>query len=411
MEIIGKGHFGCIVKPALTCARTKRRNLVSKLYTSIPSGKFLPEIVVAETIIKRCGPKAYDYFVLPVANCKLTADQKKLPVVDKCRQYVKYGDSLNSFLQIPTAEGDLDQYLKNTEDFDVPVIMDNLRNLIVGLKLIHSHNIAHDDIKPDNILYGHTASGKPWFKFTDYGLGKVDTQKDYIYRQDVKRLANVINKFLKKLNKKILSNAELAQSFSVTNTIRSSFDPKGIYIHSRKPRTADELLEEFDALTSERQSGGAINFFPAKYFKGLSAAKTQKRKKEIKRFGSLHWANPAAYKGFKTDKGIKVKTSQYTQRFRKMFPKAKSLKQKSEATGVPLKYITESMRRGQAAWRTGHRPGATENAWGFARVNSVLTCGKAHYTTDSDIVRRAKKASAKARKWFKRCKTTKLTKI
>ena len=52
--------------------------------------------------------------------------------------------------------------------------------------------IWNRDIKPDNILYGHNSSGKLWFKFTDYGLGKVDTSKDYIYRQDVKRLAHGI---------------------------------------------------------------------------------------------------------------------------------------------------------------------------------------------------------------------------
>ncbi len=98
-------------------------------------------------------------------------------------------------------------------------------------------------------------------------------------------------------------------------------------------------------------------------------------------------------------------------RWHKMFPEAKSLKQKAAATGVPLRYITKSYNRGMAAWRTGHRPGATQGAWGYARANSLLLCGKTHYTTDSDLVREAKKISAKARKWFKRCKTSKLTEI
>ena len=125
----------------------------------------------------------------------------------------------------------------------------------------------------------------------------------------------------------------------------------------------------------------------------------------------MHWANPKAYTGFATDRGTKKRTSSYTSRFYKLYPNAKSLEAKAAATGVPEKFLRESYNRGMAAWRTGHHPGATEQEWGFARVNSVLTCGRAHYTTDSDIVRRAKKASAKARKWFKRCKTTKLTKI
>jgi hypothetical protein len=30
-----------------------------------------------------------------------------------------------------------------------------------------------------------------------------------------------------------------------------------------------------------------------------------------------------------------------------------------------------------AAWKTGHRPGASQQQWAFARVNSMLTGGKA----------------------------------
>ncbi len=141
-------------------------------------------------------------------------------------------------------------------------------------------------------------------------------------------------------------------------------------------------------------------FFPKKYFSGLSARATRRRKKEIKRFGTLHWKNPAAYRGFETDKGVKKRTSSYTSRWYSKFPNAKSLEDKSKVTGVPLKYIKESYNRGMAAWRTGHRPGATEQQWGYARVHSLLLCGKTARLTDSDIVRRAKKTSKKARTYF-----------
>lgn len=146
-------------------------------------------------------------------------------------------------------------------------------------------------------------------------------------------------------------------------------------------------------------------FLPTKYFKGLSKAARTRRVKEIKKYGSLHWKNPAAYKGFETNtlRYIPKKSSSYTEQWNKLFPDAKSLEEKSEATGVPLKFIKESYNRGMAAWRTGHRPGATEQAWGFARVNSLLLCGKTHYTTDSDLIRDAKASSSQARKWFKRC--------
>jgi len=152
-------------------------------------------------------------------------------------------------------------------------------------------------------------------------------------------------------------------------------------------------------------------FLPHKYFAGLKMRARTRRKAEIKKFGALHWKDPKAYVGFKTDKGVKGKTSGYTAAWHKLFPGADSLEEKAKATGVPLWAIKESYNRGMAAWRTGHRPGATEQQWGRARVSSLLTCGRTYYTTDSNLVRKAKKQSAKARKWFKRCKTSKLTKI
>jgi len=116
----------------------------------------------------------------------------------------------------------------------------------------------------------------------------------------------------------------------------------------------------------------------------------------------MSWKDPKAYRPFKTD-SIKTKSSSYTEQFRKLFPDAKSLKEKAEATGVPLDAIKESYNRGMAAWRTGHRPGATEQQWGYARVHSLLVCGKTHFTTDADIVRRAKKTPSAAAYWKKIC--------
>ena len=143
--------------------------------------------------------------------------------------------------------------------------------------------------------------------------------------------------------------------------------------------------------------------WPPKYYAGLSARKAATRRKEIKKFGALHHRNPAAYVGFATDKGVKGKASGYTAQWRRKFGnKATSLKEKAAATGVPLVEIQESYNRGMAAWRTGHRPGATQQQWGYARVHSFLLCGKTFKTTDADLARRAKAKSAKARAWWRR---------
>jgi hypothetical protein len=143
-------------------------------------------------------------------------------------------------------------------------------------------------------------------------------------------------------------------------------------------------------------------FLPKKYFAGLSADQKTKRACEIKKFGAKDTSDSTAYVGFSTDKGVRTKSSRYTQRWNILFPGVKSLKDRAKATGVPLPVLQESYDRGMAAWRTGHRPGATQQQWGYARVSSLLLCGKTHYTTDADLIRKARK-TAKARTWFRKC--------
>lgn len=140
--------------------------------------------------------------------------------------------------------------------------------------------------------------------------------------------------------------------------------------------------------------------YPTRYFAGLSSKRKTQRLREIRRFGALHWKDPHAYVGFKTDQGVRTKKSGYTADWVARFPNAKSLESKATATGVPVRFLRECYNRGMAAWRTGHRPGATEQQWGYARVHSLLLRGKTYHTTDADIVRRAKAASATARQWW-----------
>jgi hypothetical protein len=97
---------------------------------------------------------------------------------------------------------------------------------------------------------------------------------------------------------------------------------------------------------------------------------------------------------------VKTKTSSYTERWHKKYPDSHGLEDASRISGVPVRFLRESYNRGMAAWRTGHRPGATQQQWGYARVYSLLLKGKTYHTTDSDIAEDAKKASKSARNWW-----------
>jgi len=141
-------------------------------------------------------------------------------------------------------------------------------------------------------------------------------------------------------------------------------------------------------------------FWPKKYYAGLSATQKIQRRKEIIKFGSMPWKSRKAYRGFQTDKGVKTRKSSYIQTLGRLLPGVTSIKEKSRLTGVPLDILQECYNRGMAAWRTGHRPGATEQQWGHARVASFLVCGKTHYGPDSDLVKKAKKRSVKAKTWW-----------
>ena len=53
--------------------------------------------------------------------------------------------------------------------------------------------------------------------------------------------------------------------------------------------------------------------------------------------------------------------------------KIKGLQNKAEKSGMPYGILKKVYDRGMAAWKGGHRPGASQQQWAFARVNSFIT--------------------------------------
>jgi len=130
------------------------------------------------------------------------------------------------------------------------------------------------------------------------------------------------------------------------------------------------------------------------YFKGLSKKDKEERERVIKRRSKMDSDDPRAYKGFATDKGEKTKPSKWNAKFKKMYGEMtedqrkavheklsakikKALKNKAKKANAPQGALTTVYNKGLAAWRTGHRPGASQHAWAMARVNSFLAGGPA----------------------------------
>ena len=67
------------------------------------------------------------------------------------------------------------------------------------------------------------------------------------------------------------------------------------------------------------------------------------------------------------------------------------LKKKAEKSGIPYGILKKVYDRGMAAWKSGHRPGAGQHQWAFARVNSFITKGKGTWGgADKDLAAKVK---------------------
>ena len=167
---------------------------------------------------------------------------------------------------------------------------------------------------------------------------------------------------------------------------------------------------------------------PDPYMRGLSDKEKEDKEEKMKKQAEMDDDDPKAYKELPGDKEARekgeVKTSKHVKSYHELYgddetdealsdhekednesliseEKAegdrgpiddekveKALKKKSEETGVPLEFLRIVMRRGMAAWRTGHRPGAGIHQWGYARVNSFLTKAEGTWgDADSDVAK------------------------
>ena len=58
---------------------------------------------------------------------------------------------------------------------------------------------------------------------------------------------------------------------------------------------------------------------------------------------------------------------------KEVYESIEAVKNKAKKTGMPYSILKKVYDRGMAAWRGGHRPGATQVQWALARVNSFVT--------------------------------------
>jgi hypothetical protein len=121
-----------------------------------------------------------------------------------------------------------------------------------------------------------------------------------------------------------------------------------------------------------------LNFFIFNYMspnKKYTAKLSRKDKKtQIKALAKLK-------KAYATGKYIdrpklnsyKKKVSSWTTKFHKLYPKAKSIKQISNAVKIPEQALNDVIKKGKGAYySSGSRPNQTASSWGKARMYAYI---------------------------------------
>ena len=77
--------------------------------------------------------------------------------------------------------------------------------------------------------------------------------------------------------------------------------------------------------------------------------------------------------------------------------KNKFIRATAKESGVSTTIIRQVYERGEAAWASGHRAGASQPAWAKARVYSFLSKGKTATTAAAGLYAKAKKEQKKGK--------------
>jgi hypothetical protein len=127
------------------------------------------------------------------------------------------------------------------------------------------------------------------------------------------------------------------------------------------------------------------------YYRGLGDSTADKRRAQFNRQADLSDDDPDSYKPAPGDARAKTRVSKWTQAYADKYgeeleeSETTALQKKAEKTGITYSILKKVFDRGMAAWKTGHRPGAGQHQWAYARVNSFIMGGTTRKTADADL--------------------------
>ena len=229
---------------------------------------------------------------------------------------------------------------------------------------------------------------------------KIDIAKNDIENIEIKMKAirdKMQKEMLELIDESIKSDDDYQAKKKALQDIQN--DPK-----MRDPETKAALMKRKDKLEKDYADFKSKDKIAAsKEFEKDLAAEADLTKGQIKKVHKM--ADELPKKDFKDrygkEKGDSVRYATATNMVKKkegikemqqIDEKIKGIQNKSEKSGIPYGILKQVYNRGMAAWKGGHRPGTTPQQWAFARVNAFITKGKAYYTADADLAKKARAA-------------------
>ena len=229
---------------------------------------------------------------------------------------------------------------------------------------------------------------------------KIDIAKNDIENIEIKMKAirdKMQKEMLELIDESIKSDDDYQAKKKALQDIQN--DPK-----MRDPETKAALMKRKDKLEKDYADFKSKDKIAAsKEFEKDLAAEADLTKGQIKKVHKM--ADDLPKKDFKDRYGKEkgdavryatatniVKKKEGIKEMQQIDEKIKGIENKSEKSGIPYGILKQVYNRGMAAWKGGHRPGTTPQQWAMARVNAFITKGKAYYTADADLAKKARAA-------------------
>ena len=169
------------------------------------------------------------------------------------------------------------------------------------------------------------------------------------------------------------------KKFHIIYRSKSEAEAKMAQLKRDGVKQIEIVSEDLDAQPQDKDVAKKKGSQPKKYYKKMSKGEKEKRADFFSKQKYKKSDDDDDYKAAPGDKGAKTKPSIHTKKFKQMYgeelldEKIKGIENKAKKSGMPYSILKKVYDRGMAAWKGGHRPGATQQQWAFARVNSFVT--------------------------------------